>query len=232
MKNKLFTISKNTIEKSATKRCMDICGFSSHPDSEKIKDCMNTYNLISDKIHINLLLSSYSSNIIVKDTFYIDDFTIPCTILEQISTSSIQGIYFYLLSMPSIDFKSTDLLEQFYAEAWQTAYIDTAHNWLKQLLLQNSYHDFSIPSTTKLFITNPLGPGFYGISIESLKQYFQLFDSHLINITLSERGIMYPLKSNVGFFLILDQVSPFSQKDCASCLSNRKHCEFCKNAFI
>lgn len=229
MKNKPFTIPKDKIEKDATKRCMDICSFSSYPDPEKRKDCMNIYHHISDNIHVNLLLSSYSPNIIVKNTFYIDGLTIPCTLLEQLPISSIQGIYFYLLSMPSIHFKSNDLLEQFYIEAWETAYIDTAHNWLKQMLLQKSYHDFSISSATKLFITNSLGPGFYGISMESLKQYFQLFNAHLIHVTLSEHGIMYPPKSNIGFFLILNQASPLPQKDCASCLSTRKHCEFCKN---
>jgi hypothetical protein len=61
-----------------------------------------------------------------------------------------------------------------------------------------------------------------------LQNFFQLLDADSIGVRLSDSGMMLPLKSYAGFYLIVDDPGQLSAQDCAPCSKNLIGCQFCK----
>lgn len=126
----------------------------------------------------------------------------------------------YLLTIGPLPQKGTNgLLEEFYVDAWGSAYVEAAHDVFKKRL-QRIYGG-------QVFLSEPFGPGYYGIDITQTKGIFRLLDAAEIGLSLTETGMMLPEKSCSGFYVITNQPAALPEDCCEHCLSPHS-CSFCR----
>lgn len=204
------------------------CGFNPKTKNleKKLNSCEEIRKKYFDNSSIKILIKPFSKNHIIKNAFTFDDNRIPCNVLNRIDPNSILGGYMYIFSAPGADLSDVEILEMFYADTWQTAFIDAARDKLYEeisALAKKEYGD-------GICLSDSFGPGFYGIGSETLPCFYRYIGGADADITLTSYGMMKPLKSILGMFLVLNQPSNLPPRDCSSCLADSKGCEFCKNA--
>lgn len=190
----------------------------------------------------------YHLDHLVPDSEYL---IIPCKVLGRLSTDIIQKVYLYAMCItePEEAMKQIkgELLKEFYLDTWMTAFIDAGRDWIKSYLTNQLEQEIlgtvrtsSYSSLTRgkkfhrsgekqrIFLSDSFGPGFYGMEIEMVEDFFRLLPCERIGMSL-KHGTMFPAKSNVGIYLALTEESSLPSKDCKNCRSGGKSCEFCKN---
>ena len=176
---------------------------------------------------------------------------IPCKILGQLSSDKIYKVYLYAMCIvkqeETMKQVKGDMLKEFYLDTWMIAFLDAGRDWIKRYLTHQVEQEIlrstqpflsgtllqeeSISRTTekqRIFLRESFGPGFYSMEIETVEDFFRLLPCEEIGMSL-KHGIMFPTKSNVGIYLALTEESRLPSKDCKSCRSRGKSCEFCKN---
>lgn len=141
-------------------------------------------------------------------------------IFQYFNRPSSQKLLVYLLTIGPLPAKDPDgMLEAFYVDAWGSAYVEAAHDVFKKRL-QRIYG-------SDLFVSEPFGPGYYGIHIEQTREIFQILNGSTIGMTLTDGGMMLPEKSCSGFYVISNEDVALPKDSCESCLSGH-NCRFCK----
>ena len=126
----------------------------------------------------------------------------------------------YLLTIGPLPRQGTKgLLEEFYVDAWGSAYVEAAHDLLKKRL-KRIYGN-------SLYLSEPFGPGYYGIPVEGTRGLFRLLDASRLGMELNESGMMLPEKSCSGFFVLTRRPAPLPKDCCESCLSPHS-CGYCR----
>ena len=72
------------------------------------------------------------------------------------------------------------------------------------------------------------GPGFYGMDVTQVGNYFNLLDAEKINVKVKDNSLMLPLKSCAGFFIVVEDESKLPSVDCISCMADHKGCNYCQ----
>jgi hypothetical protein len=105
---------------------------------------------------------------------------------------------------------------------WQTAFVDVARDLLQNYITNTfTYKSYAI--------SDSFGPGFFGMPASDTLKFFSILDAEKIGASIRPGGLMIPVKSYAGFFLVTDKEESLSSKDCDSCMSNRKTCSYCKS---
>ena len=100
-----------------------------------------------------------------------------------------------------------------------SAYVEAAHDLLKKRL-KRIYGN-------SLYLSEPFGPGYYGIPVEGTRGLFRLLDASRLGMELNESGMMLPEKSCSGFFVLTRRPAPLPKDCCESCLSPHS-CGYCR----
>ena len=101
----------------------------------------------------------------------------------------------------------------------------SGRDWLRKTLLEEVKKDIG----EDVYITDTLAPGMAGMPVESIQDFFKFMDGSKIGISLLESGMMTPVKSFVGIYLVMNKEQIVSTMNCEECLSGHKFCEYCKN---
>lgn len=140
---------------------------------------------------------------------------INCPVLGRLR--GIEKIYAYILTVGEAP-QSERLVESGFADMWGTAFCDGACAALRE-------------ETEKLnrgmYVSEPFGPGFYGIGTETIEWIYNYLDCGEIGVEL-ENGFLKPSKSSVGFFAVCSEKINTEFTDCMSCRGDT-NCELCKN---
>lgn len=174
---------------------------------------------------MDILIKRFGKNHIINDEFVFGNNRIFCNVLNRIDHSNILGGYMYIFCAPSAEIPEDDILEEFYADTWQTAFIDAARDKLREKIIELAKKDFK----GNVFLTDSFGPGYYGIDGNTVPYFYEYINGKEAGIVLTKYGMMDPTKSFIGMFLVMDQESSLPPRDCSSCLANKRGCEFCKN---
>lgn len=233
MKNKVIIIDKKQAEVPAREYFAKMCGFDGSKEKHKsmMDDALEVRNRILDDINIRAVVSSFSQEKLKGKVIDINGVTFACNALEQIRHESICEIYAYILTVGMIDLPNTSLLELLYADTWGTAYVDAGRDILRALIRDmvcEAHRGNTDEKTGRLFVSDSFGPGYYGMDVTQVKLFFEILDSKKIGVKMTENGLMVPIKSCTGFYIVVDDEKQLPGADCKSCLSNAKGCQFCR----
>lgn len=216
MKNEIIEINRDRLDDKALKYYKKMCGYFKDDEETNLqKEGIQCFDNLKDHLHIRVLVSYYNSPVIHDKSIIVDDVILTCTALDQIEKEAVIGAYFYVITIGEINIVSNDLLEQYYYNIWETAYLDAARDYLKTVLKDKD-----------TFLMQSLGPGYYGMDITSMDDFFRLLDTSLIKVYLSENKMIIPMKSNIGVFLKTKKEIHL-QKACETCLGSKGGCSFC-----
>lgn len=227
MENKIMRLKTEQLYATAEPYMAVICGYHREREgSEKIrrKAMAARERYFADTI-TEVLYMPFGTECIQDTGFRFGQTQIPCRQLSGMDRDSILGGYVFLFHAPMINLDEIPVSEAYMIDSWQTSFVDTGRDMLRELFLQMAEQS----EKKKLFITDTIAPGMFGIAGDQVPAFFEFLDGKQIGISLTSSGMMDPVKSFVGIFLILDRESIMAEVDCRECLSNHKGCAYCRN---
>ncbi len=79
----------------------------------------------------------------------------------------------------------------------------------------------------RLCLSDSFGPGYYGMKTQDTIKLLALLEGDAIGVTCRESGVMVPLKSCTGIYLVTDSTAPLPDLECETCLGNTGNCRLC-----
>lgn len=233
--NEILNIKLLELKKNMKFRLAKISGFENmdlemREEHEAIAEYI--YESYLKDTSIEILLQPFSKKCVMKQGFcFNDNVIIPCDILERLNLEQkdiISG-YLYTFHAPTFSkdleekYENLPLLEQYYVENWLIATLDAGRDWIRNYLFRKNSVRHSC------YVTDSFGPGFYGMTIETLPKFFEIIDGTSVGVTLKESGSLKPLKSCIGIYLVTTKdVSHLMGHDCINCAGNKFGCNACR----
>ncbi|MDO4553557.1 MAG: hypothetical protein Q4B70_00245 [Lachnospiraceae bacterium] len=227
MPDEILTIETEKLYDLSEQYMAVMCGFDRDTKgAKKIRDnAMKVRKKIFDGTKMDFLLRPFTKECVKEDHFLLENYKIECNILSKVDLESVLGGYVFMFHAPMPDLSSYPVSEMYLADSWQTSFVDAGRDVLRELLLKKAKKEYK----KELYITDTLAPGMFGIASSKVRTFFRFMDHKKIDLELLESGMMNPVKSFVGIFLLLDQEMVLSSMNCSECLSGHKNCEYCKN---
>ncbi|MBR1741357.1 MAG: hypothetical protein IJ733_05715 [Lachnospiraceae bacterium] len=202
-------------------------------DTETIEEhqvvALYIYEMFFENAVLRILLQPFSGKCVMRDGLHFGkEYFIACPILEHLELEAADVISGYLYTFhapePAGDIEKLSLLEKYYLENWLVSFLDAGREHARAYL----FRKHNVRETS--FVTDSFGPGFYGMSIEAVRQIFEVLDGSPVGVSLMENGNMSPLKSCVGMYLVLKKdVSHLMGQDCTNCAGSKHGCYACRN---
>lgn len=229
MINQIISISMAEADAFAMEYFMSICGL--NRDGEKyqrmLKQGMNMKEIISRKLDIRAIVSSFSGETIQNNKATLNGITFECNAFQRMDPKHIHGVYAYILTAGALEIEDdAPILDQLYADIWGTSYVDSGLEVLKKHI-EKDLADANV-ERKELRVINSFGPGFYGMDVSQIGKFFELLDGDKIGVKARSNSLMLPLKSCAGFFVAVDDKTELPAADCKSCQSEYKNCMFCQ----
>ena len=114
------------------------------------------------------------------------------------------------------------LMNKLYAYMWGSAYADAA-----RLYMENMLKEEVVPPGMGRVLSPPFGPGFYGMDNRKSSSISKILGSREIGISVNDAGVMFPLKSCSGLYLITEEETGLPGDECLYCDANRGGCPQC-----
>lgn len=235
MKNQVIQLNIEEADRYAPDYFINICGFKNR-EGEKYQRLLNHGMQIKERIietlDLKAVVTSFDKDIISGNTAQIGDVVFVCNAFQQLNRDSIQKIYAYIFTSGGCELNDQDaIMDQLYMDIWGTAYTDAGLEVLKQRLKEDFEKSNGINKRNgekEVTILDPFGPGFYGMDVDQVGKFFEVLDGGKIGVKARTSSLMLPLKSCVGFFVIVDDNTRLPSSDCKSCHAGQKGCEYCQ----
>ncbi len=222
MDNFVIKISVENLLPKAREYMSKMCGFNRAND--RAKKALERANKIQEEFFgdasVSVLMSEMSGNAIEENSIKIGNKALKCSVLDRLKGSKIEKIRIFMLRSPMPDLSKLPISQMYLADTWQTAFVDSARDYLRENFQKESEN---------LFVTDAIGPGLYGMDAYSLSSFFEVLDGEKVGIKLESYGMMHPVKSIAGFFLFVDNEVALPPLNCRECIGNKSGCIHCKN---
>lgn len=159
--------------------------------------------------------------------FYFQGVPICCNAFEMLSLENVKGAYFYLLTAGKVYTDSEQLVDQLYGDVWGTSLVDALRTKVGEHIssAESSKEDAGV-------LSEPFGPGYYGMPLEQTAELFQIIDASLVDVYLSSGGMMVPQKSVTGLYLSVKDSTQLPPLSCESCIGGTSGCAFCNRSGV
>ncbi len=231
MINEIISIDTGSADKIAEGYFKAICGFDRDDPAKNartgamLRQGIAVREQLRDSIRIRAVVSAFDKIVISGRSIRIGPVVFVCNAFEQMETEHITRVYAFIITAGSFEIESASMLDRFYADAWGTAYIDAGRDILRDFICKHE-KDASAGREGS-FVSDPFGPGFYGMDVEQMGNFFRLLDAEAIGVSLTGSMCMLPLKSCAGFHVAVDNAGRLPPDGCRSCLAGGKGCEYC-----
>ena len=187
--------------------------------SAEQSDGAAAYERIKNQINIRAVVREFDGAI-DGETINLGSGIVECAPIKNLRGS----IYAYVLTVGELEL-SSGTLERTLDDMWGTAFVDAGLEILRNKIAADN---------PEKFVSHPFGPGFYGIKIDAIKTIFDALDCKNAGVDL-KNGLLTPMKSSIGFFLVSDSEEALPSRDCAGCAGGASRagvvsCEYCKNS--
>lgn len=172
---------------------------------------------------VTIKLQPFDAACVQNDHFSFGKQEIFCTVLERIDRSKITEGYLYAFHAPDFPVEEvSSLLSQYYLETFQIACMDVVREWVRDYLARK--HSVTSPH----YCSDSFGPGYYGMELSAVEKLTDVMDPADAGISC-EDGMLQPMMSLVGLYLISTEDILSDCGDCAGCIGQKEGCRFCAN---
>ena len=235
MERVTFEIHKDLLNAEAQEYFIKSAGLADESDKSKrmLKDAKEIKNEIDESLRIKVAVSFFSNFEVYEDTLRIERVSFKCNPFSLLCQKNVSGVYLYVITAGDYYLEDRGILDQLYVDIWRTAYLDAGRNALKKILFKGYSSKTSdkanIPKEAfeAVAITDSFGPGFYGMNPNDTIKISQLVDSAGIGVECNDSGILSPIKTCAGIYLMIEPGTPFIGEECKTCLGNRMNCNMC-----
>lgn len=178
-----------------------------------------------DGSQLSVLLQHFGREEIEEAGFNFAGERIACTSLGKLNKEHILEGFVALLRSPMPDISQLPVSKMYLADSWETCLVDAGRDYLRPFLLEREM----ARTGQELYITDTLAPGMAGMPGDCIPSFFTFLDGDKVGVSLTYSGMMNPVKSFVGVYLLLDRQEVVRSANCGECLSHGKNCAYCKN---
>jgi hypothetical protein len=240
--NQIIQLNGLEADKIAEGYFIEICGFNRESAKDKPRTAamiaagMSTRSKLLKAIQLKAIVSAYGPYALQGHAIVIQGHSFSCKALDRIPADSVLSVYAYIVTAGDVSLPEASMVDQFYADAWGTAYVDAGRdllqNWIQQDMAAEMaagiVDSMKISETKEFYISDSFGPGYYGMDVTEIPKFFKILDGAAIGVTASEQSFMRPQKSCAGFFIAVNDPRHLPGEDCKSCLGGEKGCQFCR----
>ena len=221
-KNKFRTVDPFELDKRAKEHFSNICGIYRNPERFKpmLEKGLRALEEMKQDLNFKILVSEYPKEILTESCIEVDGNCFFSPGLEQLERDKVVKVYAYIMTAGQVELKGTEeaLLNDFFRDTWGTAYVDGGRDLFReQLLAENKGY----------ILSDTFGPGFYGMEVSQIRDFFNVLDGAAIGVSLTAGGMMKPQKSCAGFFFVMEEGSKLPVAACQNCITEMKNCRFC-----
>ena len=207
---------------------MDVmCGFKrdSHIAQKSRKKAYDIFTNIFHDTTVDFVIKTIDPGIVCDGYFDFPEERIECDALNKIDLSHVKYGYAFMFHAPMPVMNDYIISDMYLADCWETCLVNAGRDVLRSMLLEECCQK----DDKSYFITDTLAPGMSGMPSDSVAKFFNIINAESIGMELTDYGMMLPVKSFVGIYLVLDQEYISSVANCQECMSHHTKCEYCKN---
>ncbi|MDR2486797.1 MAG: hypothetical protein LBD12_02410 [Clostridiales Family XIII bacterium] len=155
----------------------------------------------------------------------VDGDAMEATAFVRIPPEKVHGVVLYVVTAGECSFDDEDnVVRQLYAYMWGTAYVDAGRILMEGLFAKE------MPARTgsaSCRLSPGFSPGFYGMPNQDSIPIVRHAGGKELGVRCTESGVMVPLKTCSGIFLLADADADFPGEECLVCTSSRGGCSSC-----
>lgn len=229
MKNTIITIEEEKVAQLAREYFIRSSGL----DREGEK--FDKMRIQADKVHREIVervdikaIVSYFDQFTLKDsTLTIDGRDFECNPFFLIKPEEIKGAYVYVLTGGDYYLEDREIMDQLFADIWGTSYVDAGRCALDQCVLEEYFSSHPEEKREDVLISDSFGPGYYGMETGNTRRIFEILDAAEIGVDCRQSGVMVPLKSCTGIYLVVKAGTELPSIECEDCLGHNISCNMC-----
>lgn len=228
MNEKIFSFAIETAIEKAREYFIQTCGlkFDNNKHVRMMEDAEAVLKQGIQDVHMQALTSQFRGNVLNDDRMILDDVVFQCNAFSRLEHGKVLAVYPYILSVGEVSTVSDSIANQLFADIWGTSFVDTARDLLQEELEKEMMQELNREG---FVLSSSFGPGFYGMDVTMMKNFFEVLDGSKIGVNLRGNSLLVPLKSCAGFFVAVEGEWVLPPRDCQNCLGNSGGCRFCKN---
>lgn len=209
-----------TVSPKAIEYFIDSCGMYRQGDRfRKMRaEGLRVKEKLAEKASIRAVLSKTKDFRITDEGTFINDRFFQCCKFNRSDVSKIEGFYMYALTGGDFSLETDSLKDSFYADVWGTCYVEAGREELKRKIQS---------CNPGKYISAAIGPGVARTPITEIKQLMDMLDCATVGMSLTESGMILPIKSSAGFFVVSNEGLDTDLTGCKVCMHNDGSCEFC-----
>ncbi|MEI8216599.1 MAG: hypothetical protein WCF96_05825 [Eubacteriales bacterium] len=221
MKTIYKTFIPELVNLEAERRFFEICGFGRDRNKfqRMIDEALAIKESIQDIVRIRVAYSKVELFNLDESKLTMGGVSFQSNAFQYLDGKEVSAIYPFVMTSGEYDLENRSIMEMFYMDTWGTAYVESGRKAMKDEIQKNNPGKYVLDS---------FGPGFLGMPLEDVGQFFKMLDCRWAGIDWHENGIMTPLKSLAGFFVVMNTEPKLDFSDCRSCIGNTAGCKFCK----
>lgn len=223
MKDKIFTYTKAQVFDYAKKFFITSCGFDmSKPRHQKMMDeALSVLEREKPEAEFKAVCTRLGKDAYSGGKVSFDDVEITCNGFMRISDENVLDVYVCVVTAGNWHMKEASRArQQVYMDTWGTAFADGTKTMLEAELKAMIGEDG--------FLSDPFGPGYYGMSSSATNKFAKLLDMKAIGVEVKESGIMVPLKSIAAIYLVTDNINVLPPMACSECFGRVDGCRYCE----
>lgn len=214
-----INLSGSEIQKRAEKHFWKMSGFSKEnpPSVYQLEEIQQVSNTAEQNMQVKMLVKKEKQVQILEKGMWLCGKWVEYDIPLHLYAEQIQGLYVFLVTIEHMTKEEGSLLEQLYLQIWQNAYLDAAREWLKEWIGRKE----------QVFVSQCVAPGFYGIDLQEMHTLYEVMKGGKLGVKVLENGCLYPEKSFMGMYFLLENDLDILGKRCSVCLAQGKNCTYC-----
>lgn len=222
MKDKVFIYEKEEAFEHARSFFIKACRF----DLQKLRhqkmfqDALELLHHKKESFQMKVICTQFDKDAYGDDRIAVAGKTIACNGFSRIQKKYVENIYMCVITAGDWHLQS-NTKEQVYMDIWGTAFVEGAKILFEEKRMENL--------EVGQFLSDPFGPGYYGIPSEDTKKFASILDTQKIDVHVKESGIMVPLKSMAAIYLVTNNKSILPPLSCSQCFGRLEGCKLCRN---
>ncbi len=176
---------------------------------------------------IRCLLTYYEAPPVSEGRLWLREEAFACPPFRLLRREEVRGAYAYLMTGEGFHPPGRDLLDQLLLDIWGTACIDAGRDLLRSRLLRDISRRFP-KERESLRLSDSFGPGYYGMELSGARRLLDLLNGEQLGVSCLESGMMDPLKSSTGIYLVAEESARLPENSCALCAGNAASCRLCR----
>lgn len=231
MRRAIVTFEEEDVREKAQGYFIKYSGLDLSKEKHKrmYKDAVKVWEAGLEGISLSALISSYGPEAYTDQKIAIDGNEIRCQAFSQIPDSNVLALYLYLITAGECLCNSEKpISNQLYADIWGTAYVDAGRDHLEELIRRDAEDKLKKRPGIEGCLSIPISPGFFGMTTEESKTISAILSGQDMGITVKDNGVMLPLKSCSGIYLVVRDLSKMPLAGCKNCIGNPGGCKLCR----